>query len=132
MKKLILLLSFLIILTGCTSGGGYQVTNAIGETSTPGMLAMTYDNFNGTKFGDFYPVAPGETVEFLVNVETLDGSLTIYVTPESDENMIVYKAEDIQTSEFSFIIDDPGEYALYLSADDHKGGYVIQVTRSMN
>jgi len=132
MKKFIVILALLLLMTGCSSSDGYQVTKAVGEVSTPEMLAMNYENFDGTKFGDFYPVAEGETVEFQVYVETIEGSLTIYITPEEDENTVVYEAEDIPTSEFTFVIDEPGVYSLYISAENHKGGYTITTTRTMN
>lgn len=131
MKKILLLSTLLLLLSGCSSGDGYHISKPVGEVSTPELLALSYDNFDGLKFGDFYPVAEGETVDFQVNVETRGGSLTIYLTPEDDKNVIIYKVENIPTSEFSFTIDEPGEYALYLEANDHQGGYSIKNIRNM-
>lgn len=132
MKKILLLFTILLFLSGCSSGGGYHLSKPVGEISEPEILALSYDNFDGVKFGDYYPVAAGETLNFQVNVETKSGSLTIYLTPVDDQDTVVYKAENIQTSQFSFTIDEPGEYALYLDANEHQGGYSIKNTRTMN
>ena len=132
MKKFLLLFAVLLLLYGCSSESGYKVTKPIGEVSTPELLALSYENFDGKKFGDHYPVAAGETVDFQVSVDTRGGSLTIYLALEDGQGETVFKSEDIQTSEFSFTIDEPGEYALYLEAKDHQGGYSIKTVRSMN
>lgn len=114
------------LLGGCGGNGGYSVTNPIGEITTPNLLALTYTNFDGVKFGEFYPVGEGEMVEFRVYVQTEEGSLSIFVTPEDNEEMVVYEARDISTSEFTFVLDEPGEYKLWLEGADHKGGYTIE------
>ena len=119
------LLAMTILLAGCGGGSSYSLTNPIGEISGPGLLAVNYSNFDGLRFGDFFPVAQGETLVFHVNVITESGSLSIFVTPEDNEDMIVYRADDIATSEFTFTLTDPGQYKLWLQAENHKGGYSI-------
>jgi hypothetical protein len=47
-------------------------------------------------------------------VETLQGSLTIYLTTQDDQNNVVYEAKDIQTSDFTFTIDDPDDGMILL------------------
>lgn len=131
MKKYWLWVLLVFLLTGCSSQSSYTVTKPVGEVKLPEVLGMSYDTFNGTKFGDFYPVAEGESVEFQVTVETRGGSLSIYLRPEENKETIVYKAENIQTSEFSFTIDKPGMYGLYLEGKDHQGGYSIKNIRTM-
>lgn len=77
MKRILVLLLSVMLLSGCASESGYKLTKPIGEVSTPELLALSYDYFDGVKFGDHFPVASGEIVEFHVNVETRGGSLTI-------------------------------------------------------
>jgi hypothetical protein len=131
-KMLVLATVFMLLLSGCSGSSGYSVTKPVGEVSNPVQLALSYENFNGKKLGDFYPVATGELIDFHVYVETRSGSLTIYLTPEDDRDKIIYIAEDIPSSEFSFTIDQPGEYVLYLVGENHKGGYSITNTRTHN
>lgn len=130
MKKICCLI-FVLLLFGCSSDKSYSVTKPVGEVQLPELLAMSYDNFQGTKMGDFYPVAEGERVEFKVKVDTRSGSLSIYLRPEENRDTYIYKAENIQTSEFSFTIDTPGQYMLYLVGEDHQGGYAITTVRTM-
>lgn len=119
------LLAMTILLAGCGGGSSYSLTNPIGEVSEPGLLAVNYSNFDGLRFGEFFPVAEGETLVFHVNVLTESGSLSIFVTPEDNEDLIVYRADDIATSEFTFTLTEPGQYKLWLQAENHKGGYTI-------
>ncbi len=132
-KKIFLMtIVLMVLLSGCSSSSSYSLTKPVGEISNPELLALSYENFNGKKFGDFYPLGEGETVEFHVVVETISGSLTIYVTLDDDSDETVYIAEDISTSEFYFTIDEPGEYELYLVGENHKGGYSISNSRTYN
>ena len=119
------LLAMTILLAGCGGGSSYSLTNPIGEVSGPGLLAVNYSNFDGLRFGEFFPVAEGETLVFHVSVLTESGSLSIFVTPEDNEDLIVYRADDIATSEFTFTLTEPGQYKLWLQAENHKGGYTI-------
>jgi hypothetical protein len=119
------LLAMSILLAGCGGGSNYSLTNPVGEISEPGLLALNYSNFDGLRFGEYFPVAEGETLVFHVNVLTESGSLSIFVTPEDNEDLIVYRADDIATSEFTFTLTEPGQYKLWLEAKDHKGGYTI-------
>lgn len=123
-----ILACLLAFMTGCGGNGSYSVTNPVGEISTPGLLALTYTNFDGIKFGEFFPIGENEILEFHVWVTTDEGSLAIFVTPESDDEDIVYKVRDLQTSEFTFTLDEPGQYNLWLEGDNHKGGYTIEAT----
>jgi nitrous oxide reductase accessory protein NosL len=119
------LLAMTILLAGCGGGSSYSLTNPIGEVSEPGLLAVNYSDFDGLRFGEYFPVGEGEMIEFSVSVQTEGGSLSIFVTPEDNEDLIVYRAEDIATSDFTFVLDEPGQYKLWLEAEDHKGGYTI-------
>lgn len=121
-----ILVCLLPLLAGCGGGSSYSLTNPIGEISTPNLLALTYSNFDGVKLGERYIVGENEILEFHVWVTTDAGSLTIFVTPEGDDQDIIYQARDIQTSDFTFAIDTPGRYKLWLEGDDHKGSYTIE------
>lgn len=123
--SLAIIAGLLIQLAGCGGNGGYTVTNPIGEISLPNMLALNYTNFDGVRFGDYFPVGENEILEFQVSILTEEGSLAIFMTPEGDDEKIVYQVRDLQTSEFSFTLDEPGQYKLWLEGDNHKGGYTI-------
>ena len=121
-----ILICILTFMAGCGGNGGYTVTNPVGEISTPNLLALTYTNFDGVRFGEFFPVGENEVLEFHVWVTTEEGSLSIFVTPEGDDENIVYQARDLQTSDFTFTLSDPGQYKLWLEGDHHRGGYTIE------
>lgn len=124
---MVTVLCAMLFLSGCGGNGGYSVTNPVGEISMPDQIAMSYSNLNGTKFGEHFPVGDNEILEFQVAVQTESGSLSIYLTDDNNNDMTVYSAKDIPTSEFEFTLDEPGQYTLWLEAEDHKGGYTITV-----
>jgi len=122
---IVTVLCAILLLSGCGGNGGYSVTNPVGEIAMPDQIALNYSNLNGKKFGEHFPVGENEILEFQVAVQTVGGTLSIYLTDDNNNDMTVYSAKDIPTSEFEFSLDEPGQYTLWLQAEDHEGGYSI-------
>jgi hypothetical protein len=119
------LLLLLLIFSGCSGGFSNSVTLAR-EYNTPFSLSMSYMKFNGSKRGEFIHVPEGGTVEIRTAVVTEGGSLSIIVSRENEKGEVVYRADDIQTSEFTITISGKGDYFIWFEAKDHKGAYSLQ------
>ena len=122
-KKLtIILLSLLFMCTASSCESGYKTVNAR-ESNTPGIISMSYTSFDGTKIGDFLHVFEGEPLELEANIITEKGKLSILIYETGNKENIVYEARDIPTSRFMIELTEPGDYELWLEAEDHSGSY---------
>ncbi|MBP1919279.1 hypothetical protein [Youngiibacter multivorans] len=124
-KPAVLLILLLVIVSGCSGGFSNSVTLAR-EYNTPNSLSMSYMKFNGSKMGEYIHIPDDGTVEIRTAVVTEGGSLSIIVSRDNEKGEVVYRANDIQTSEFTITISGKGEYMIWFEAKDHKGAYSLQ------
>lgn len=128
MKKLALLMTLLVIsgiLFSCSGANGPTVVAGV-EKNTKNSMSMTYEKFDGKKESEEpIHVAKGEEVVVKVDILTQDGSITVYIAPESDPKDYVLESHDIATSQFTVTLSEEGDYLLRIEADDHKGSYSI-------
>ena len=124
-KLAALLLLLLFIVSGCSGGFSNSVTLAR-EYNTPSSLSMSYMKFNGSKMGEFLHVPEGKTVEIRTAVVTEGGELSIIISRDNKSGEVVYRADNIKTSEFTITISGKGDYIIWFEAKDHKGAYSLQ------
>jgi uncharacterized cupredoxin-like copper-binding protein len=128
MKKLGILMILLMlagILSGCSRASSFTVVAGV-ENNTKRSMSMTYEKFDGKKMAEEpIHVAKGEEVVVKVDIVTEDGSITVYIAPESDPKDYVLESHDIATSQFTVTLSEEGDYLLRIEADDHKGSYSI-------
>lgn len=109
----------LIILTaGCTRGSFITIKSH--ENNTPTSIAMSYENFSGSKSKT---ISLDEPSDVSVIVSTESGSLCLSIT-DKDGNSY-YKGIDIPSSSFHVSLDKQGKYVITVTADNHKGSYDI-------
>ncbi len=68
-------------------------------------------------------VFEGEPLELEANIITEKGKLSILIYETGNKENIVYEARDIPTSRFMIELTEPGDYELWLEAEDHSGSY---------
>jgi hypothetical protein len=76
--------------------------------------------YSGTKEREL-TVEDGGTVTVTVKVTTKKGSLDAYIY--KDEEEYSYEGHDIQTSEFTVTLSDPGDYTIKVDSSRHKGSF---------
>lgn len=116
MKKaglLFLLLLTFIGLGGCSFQMGY-----IGNNTTHEMSGSYY-KFSGEKNKEI-TVEEGETLDILVDIETKEGAIDVYIT--DDNKVYSYEGHDLETTSFTVTL-EPGEYTLKVEAKDHQGSF---------
>ncbi|ETA78952.1 hypothetical protein [Youngiibacter fragilis] len=116
------LMLMLAIINGCSGGFSNSVTVSR-EFNTPYSLSMSYMKFNGSKMGEYINIPEGGTVEIRTVVITEGGELSIIVSREKKEGEVVYRADNIKTSEFTITISGKGQYLIWFEAKDHRGEY---------
>lgn len=116
------LLFMIAVVSGCSGGFSSSVTVSR-EFNTPSSLSMSYMKFNGSKMGEYINIPEGGTVEIRTVVITEGGELSIIVSRDKKEGEVVYRADNIQTSEFTITISGKGQYLIWFEAKDHKGEY---------
>ncbi|MBW8382049.1 MAG: hypothetical protein K0M69_05955, partial [Youngiibacter sp.] len=65
----------------------------------------------------------GKTVEIRTAVVTEGGELSIIISRDNKNGEVIYRADNIKTSEFTITLSGKGEYMIWFEAKDHKGGY---------
>lgn len=123
-RLIAMLLLLISIFTACSGGFSNSITLSR-EFNTPSSLSMSYMKFNGSKMGEFVHVPEGKTVEIRTSVVTEGGELAIVISRDNKSGEVVYRADNIQTSEFIITISGKGEYLIWFEAKDHKGGYSL-------
>lgn len=116
------LLLMVAIVTGCSGGFSNSVTVSR-EFNTPYSLSMSYIKFNCSKMGEYINIPEGGTVEIRTAVITEGGELSIIVSRDKKEGEVVYRADNIKTSEFTITISGKGQYLIWFEAKDHRGEY---------
>jgi major membrane immunogen (membrane-anchored lipoprotein) len=119
MKKLftvLLILAMAIGLSGCSK---YISIGSV-ENNSEHKMSASYMLYSGTKETEL-TVDDGETVTVTVKVNTKKGSLDAYIYNEDDEYS--YEGHDIQTSDFTVTLSEPGDYTIKVDASRHKGSF---------
>lgn len=119
MKKtalILLVLAMMAGLTGCIS----NLSIGSVENDSEHKMSASYMLYSGTKEREL-TVEDGETVVVTVDVKTDKGSLDAYIYNEDEEYS--YEGHDIQTSEFTVTLTEPGDYTVKVEADKHKGSF---------
>lgn len=119
MKKSAMLLLLLVLVL---SLGGCAANISIGSVANDSehKMSASYMLYSGTKEREL-TVEDGESVVVTVKVKTIKGSLNAYIYNEDEEYS--YEGHDIQTSEFTVTLDEPGDYTIEVEADKHKGSF---------
>jgi len=73
----------------------------------------------------FYEVKENQEGTLSVAIRKESGSIDIKVFRTDDRKMIAYQGNDIPTSEFKVTLSDPGEYKVWVEADDFMGSYTF-------
>jgi hypothetical protein len=121
-KKNLLLITLILvaILSGCSKGSG-TVKNA-SELNTPTKISMIYEEFNGYKEKQIR-VKENEPIIVAVNIVTESGSIDAYIAKYNDTDNCSYEGHDIETSSFSVILSEQGDYTVRVDAKKHTGSY---------
>lgn len=119
MKRLLTVLLILAMAIGL-SGCSRSIFIGSVENTSEHKMSASYLMFSGTKETEL-TVEDGETVTVTVKVTTKNGSLDAYIFNEDEEYS--YEGHDIQTSEFTVVLSEPGNYTIKAEASRHKGGF---------
>lgn len=136
MKKLNLMLLIgllMLLIGGCTYGSGTSKMSV--EVNTLSKMSMSYQMFSGYKATDI-KVKEGETLEVSVDIVSEKGKLDLIIekkntrdSEESDDSKgkaeKVYEGTDLPTSNFKVTLEEPGEYTVKVTGENHKGSYKV-------
>ena len=117
-----LLLSVVFLLCGCVAS-----TSPV-KPEEPEMHTALRDGqtvYNGTE-RRFYQVEAGKTGELRIAVRAESGSLNISLFPTEEPERFCYRGRDIPTSAFSVTLQEPGEYTVWIEAEDFAGSYTFE------
>ncbi len=131
-KKINLLLAIifaLFFISGCTYGSGSSTGSV--EINTFSKMSMSYQKFSGYKAAGLH-VKEGEAVEVSVDIVSNKGKLDFTIVKKADKkdgknqtDETVYQGNDLPTSEFKVTLDEPGDYKITVTAEEHKGSYKV-------
>lgn len=119
MKKLLTVLLIIAMAIGLSGCSKYISIGSV-ENSSEHKMSASYLMYSGSKEREI-TVEDGETVTVTVKVTTKKGSLDAYIY--KDEEEYSYEGHDIQTSEFTVTLSDPGDYTIKVDANRHKGSF---------
>jgi len=133
MKNFVISLSVLMVaallLTGC--GRGAQTASDGLDEKMYGYMTVDVRNGvskrNGTDTRT-YQVAEGEQGVLKVNVSKESGKLGMAVYNKSDLTNPSYEEYDLDSQEITLDLENPGEYIVWITADDYVGNYWFDVT----
>lgn len=114
-KKVIVVLLFVCLLTGCNFNSYLYVGQQEKTSST--SWSMTYQKFSGHEARDIE--VEDVSIPFTVDIDTKEGTFTLTLL-QDDQEIHVFSESD------KFIINEPGTYTLRMDGDDHKGGFQAQ------
>lgn len=121
MKKIIMLflvLSIMLGLVGCSS-----IRVGFVENVTSGKMTASYMSFTGTKECSVN-VKEGEPIDIKADIETKKGIIDVYIYKDKDN--YEYEGHDLETSNFTVTLSDPGDYTIKVVTKKHKGSYTFQ------
>lgn len=112
------MLILLFSLAGCSKSFSFELGAFENNTST--QMSMSYKKFEGVKEKKI-TVKEGEPLVVTVDIETKDGALDAYIYNEDLEYS--YEGKDIQTTNFTVTLTEPGKYTIKVKGDMHEGSY---------
>ena len=120
--SLCLLVVAVILITACTNGNKDYSADMNGTMNIDfgenGMIR------NGTEY-DTYQVEEGQTGVISIRVFKESGRLDIDVYPVDSKDTPNYTGRDLDSASFDVIVEEPGEYRVFLAATEFVGNCEI-------
>lgn len=121
-KIIIFLVTCVMLLVGCSGGGSYKIT--IGEVEfNKKSVSGSYKEFSGYKYKNI-KLEEGSTISLDLEVKTKEGSLTVKILDDEDNEML-NMSSDIEEQEKSLFIENTGTYKIRVEGDKHKGEFKL-------
>ncbi|MDD3172514.1 MAG: hypothetical protein PHF63_02400 [Herbinix sp.] len=106
-------IAIIIGLTGCNNSN----TKFSGsKTGNDKQFLVDFDVLNSTVDNDI-PLTVGEMVETTIDIKKGDVDILV----ENENGTIAYRGNDVETGNFTIIIDEPGTYTFYVTGSKAKG-----------
>lgn len=120
--SLCLLVVAVISITACSNGKRDDPADGNGmmniDFGEDGMIR------NGTEYNT-YPVEEGQKGIISIRISKESGRLDIDVYPVDSKDKPNYTGRDVDSASFDVIVEEPGEYAVCLTATGFVGDYTI-------
>ncbi len=121
---LLLLAVLLLTLCGCEGAlVNSGVTMMSVSTQTDESFRMSYMKFDGMK--QYRMRTKQDNTVVRVDVESKGGTLSMRVTAAGNRDELVFQADDLESSSFTFTVPEKGSYTVTMTADEHEGSYAL-------